>query len=111
MIWMPDGTYCGFDERGRLRVRFGNLIGVAMADLVYHQTLDGDYVDGVVMAQGAHSPDNLSKYRNTYAGHQSWCFYANGWYTLPAAGIGMSRWEGCTTNSVPECVRMAEMLR
>lgn len=82
-----------------------------MTDMVYHQTLEGEYVDAAVMGKNAHSIDNLSKYRATYAGCQSWCFYDDTWYTIPAAGIGVARWEGCMTSSVPECVRMAEMLR
>ena len=111
MIYMPNGAQCLYDSEGTLRVRMGDLTVGIPVDEIYHLTMDGEYVTGELMGKGAHSTENLNKFRNTYAGCQGWCKSQGDWYTIPAAGIGYARWEGISEKDVPECVRMAELVR
>ena len=78
---------------------------------MYHMTLDGAYVTGITAGNYDKDRDMWAALRTEYAGMQSWRLSCETWFTVSAADIGRGRWEGVPANNVPECVRMAEILR
>lgn len=79
-----------------------------------HITKEGQYVTGIDMKEdGAFANDNMAKLRQTYEGCHGWskASSSNDWVDVPMAGFGYSRWSSTAAKHVPECVRMAEMLR
>ena len=79
-----------------------------------HVTQDGEYVTGIDMNKsGTFANDNMEKIRNTYAGCHGWVKTGTlgNWVDVPMAGFGYSRWGNTAEKDVPDCVRMAEMLR
>lgn len=100
-----------YDVDGVARIRLGNLEDGPMATEMYHITKDGKYIDGLLMDTGSHTVTNLSRIRNTYADCHAWCNASGTWYNTPVNSVGFARWEGCYVEAVPECVRMAELLK
>jgi pyrroloquinoline quinone (PQQ) biosynthesis protein C len=78
---------------------------------MFHFTKDGEYVDGVgVSNQQSMSQLFLQQLANTYEGCHTWTFAVQ-WHSMPAVALAYERWSPETTSTVPECVRVAEMLR
>lgn len=92
-------------------MRMGILDGVEFMAHAAHLTLDGEYIISYDMDKNWYLPTNQQKLGNTYPSHQAWCNTGTEWYTIPVAGIAFSRWDSIAAANVPECVRMAEMLR
>jgi hypothetical protein len=78
---------------------------------MFHFTKDGEYVDGVPISnKQSNSDEVLKKLAQTYEGCYSWC-KANEWMSMAAIALPFARWEPQLESCVPECVRVAEMLR
>lgn len=112
MVILPDGSEALFDSNGTLRMRIGDLTkDICMSEL-FHITKDGQYVDGVDMSKpDAYSTVHYSQIRNTYEGCHAWCKSGETWFDTPAVAVGFARWDTSAEADVPECVRMAEILR
>jgi hypothetical protein len=89
-----------------------------MSLYMIHFTRDGEYVDGVALTENQSADTEIRrKLANTYESCQAWTYTgpkgstAGLWYSIPAAGLPWARWEPETISTVPECVRVAEMLR
>lgn len=108
----PDGSLTFYDKKGTLRVRMGNLTQESLELDMYHMTLDGEYVTGFPVVTTAIQVTQWAQIREEFGHTQAWCKTGtNDWYTVPACNVGRGRWEGVEESNVPECVRMAEILR
>lgn len=109
---MPCGSQCIFDNNGTLRLRAGDRDVEPIMTYMLHLTKDGQYVTGIDMNGGtSHTNAELSKIRTTYADCHGWAMSMNSWFNIPAVGLGHARWDGSNAADVPECVRVAELLR
>lgn len=79
---------------------------------MYHMTGDGEYITGILLEDFGNHITQWGELREKFGHLQAWCKTgSNDWYTVPGCDIGRGRWEGVTESNVPECVRVAEMLR
>lgn len=82
-----------------------------MAMYMFHFTRDGEYVDGVsVNNKQSNANLFLQKLANTYGGCHVWC-KANEWMSMVAVALAYERWSPELESNIPECVRVAELLR
>lgn len=108
-------SYELYDDKGNLRVRFGDLNEVnAVTGYMYHFTKDGEYVDGVeVTGRQSNDDDYLKSLALTYEGCHVWVQSHSqyGWMQMVAIALPFDRFNPEATANVPECVRTAEYLR
>lgn len=111
MATLPDGSKVLVDQNGSVRVRTGKLDEDWSMSGMIHITDGIQYVTGVQTDPSFWAPANLTKLRQTYEGMYCWTKSGDSWYGVTMVALGYARWEGEKTNCVPECVRVAEMLK